>query len=116
MYLIQEQTVGSISRVTGGFWSVSELKCIPRLLKSSTIAIRMLKLRARRSSLHAMRVSPSCNLRQTYETCKPLMSCAPRFVSKLTVCGTHGLAGGPERDDRSTDSISLRIGNGSGRR
>jgi hypothetical protein len=35
---------------------------IPRSLKSSTIAIRMLKLRARRSSFHAMRVSPSCNV------------------------------------------------------
>src|SRR5271157_5996407 len=30
-------------------------------------------------------------LRQTYETCKPLISCGPRFVSKLTVCETRGL-------------------------
>ena len=55
---------------------------IPRSLESSTIAIRMLKLRARRSSLHPMRVSPSCRLRQNYESCKPLMSCAPAFRLK----------------------------------
>jgi hypothetical protein len=42
-----------------------------------------------------MRVSPSCNLRQTYETCKPLMSCAPRFVSKLTPLETANACSEP---------------------
>src|ERR1035438_2814985 len=35
------------------------------------------------------------NLRQTYETCKPLISWLPCFVSKLTVCETSSRPDGP---------------------
>src|SRR5271157_2112208 len=83
MYLIQEQTVGSISRVTGGFWSVSERK-YPALVEVLHHSYQDAQAAGQTVESPSDEVSPSCNLRQTYETCKPLMSCAPRFASKLT--------------------------------
>jgi hypothetical protein len=73
--------------------SVSERNFTPRARRSS-IAIRSRKLRPSRSSFQTMSASPVAvfhapNLRQTYETCKPLILWALARASKLTLFETR---------------------------